>query len=169
MFRLPFVLAIAIAAVASSAERPDPTKSPECLCALDRLNAIEEEVAAARSSAPLKESYNAKASTRLNATRKNASRICLGGSGDPPPLARPAALPTDLAPPLTTSPGLRPQASPSSVVVPNFKRVEQPVSVTSCDPGGCWASDGTRLQRVGPNLLGPQGFCTTQGALVHCP
>jgi hypothetical protein len=41
--------------------------------------------------------------------------------------------------------------------------------VTTCDIGGCWTSDGTRLQRAGPDLVGPRGVCTVQGALAFCP
>jgi hypothetical protein len=44
-----------------------------------------------------------------------------------------------------------------------------PKSITSCDALGCWASDGTRLQRVGPNLLGPRGFCSAPGGVLQCP
>jgi hypothetical protein len=43
------------------------------------------------------------------------------------------------------------------------------VSITSCDANGCWASDGTRLQRFGSQLLGPRGVCSRVGAVVHCP
>jgi hypothetical protein len=43
------------------------------------------------------------------------------------------------------------------------------VTITTCDPGGCWASDGSRLQRFGPNLVGPRGVCTVQASQLHCP
>ena len=48
-------------------------------------------------------------------------------------------------------------------------RIEPPLTVTGCDASGCWASDGTRLQQAGPQLLGPRGFCSVQGALLQCP
>ena len=33
-----------------------------------------------------------------------------------------------------------------------------------------WASDGSRLQRAGPDtLLGPRGMCTTSGSVLLCP
>jgi len=41
--------------------------------------------------------------------------------------------------------------------------------VTACDAGGCWDSEGRRLERAGPLLLGPQGACTLQGALLNRP
>jgi hypothetical protein len=43
-----------------------------------------------------------------------------------------------------------------------------PAMVSSCDATGCWASDGTRLHRAGPNLIGPRGLCTVSGKLVQC-
>jgi len=44
-----------------------------------------------------------------------------------------------------------------------------PTSVLSCDIGGCWANDGSRLNRVGPTLWGPRGACTVLGTLLQCP
>jgi hypothetical protein len=41
--------------------------------------------------------------------------------------------------------------------------------LNACDATGCWASDGTRLLRAGPNLIGPRGICTTSGPFVQCP
>ena len=46
---------------------------------------------------------------------------------------------------------------------------EKPYAITSCDAGGCWANDGSRLNRLGPNLWGPRGICTVQGSLLQCP
>jgi hypothetical protein len=54
-----------------------------------------------------------------------------------------------------------PQAAPPAL--------ERPYAVTSCDPGGCWANDGSRLNRVGTNLWGKRGVCTLQGTLLQCP
>jgi len=34
---------------------------------------------------------------------------------------------------------------------------------------GCWASDGTRVDRFGPNLGGRRGVCTLSGAVLQCP
>jgi hypothetical protein len=47
--------------------------------------------------------------------------------------------------------------------------IEPPPVVTACDLGGCWDSNGTRLNRAGPQLIGPRGACTTVGATVYCP
>jgi hypothetical protein len=48
-------------------------------------------------------------------------------------------------------------------------RVDRPAVITACDPGGCWDSNGTRLNRAGPVLLGPTGACSVSGGFVHCP
>ena len=42
-------------------------------------------------------------------------------------------------------------------------------AVTACDPNGCWTSEGTRLPRMGPQLMGPNGLCTAQGGFAYCP
>ena len=47
---------------------------------------------------------------------------------------------------------------------------QQPLLIiTNCDALGCWASDGTRLQQQGSNLLGPRGYYTWQGSVLNCP
>ena len=42
-------------------------------------------------------------------------------------------------------------------------------SIVSCDAGGCIMSDGTRLQRAGGLLLGPNGLCNAQAPGQRCP
>ena len=46
---------------------------------------------------------------------------------------------------------------------------DRPRFITTCDAIGCWADDGSRLDRVGPDLRGPRGLCTVQGTLLTCP
>ncbi|WP_295638039.1 hypothetical protein [uncultured Methylibium sp.] len=58
----------------------------------------------------------------------------------------------------------RPVPAPSAIAPP-----PSPLVVTGCDATGCWASDGSRLQRLGPDLVGPRGTCTVQGAVLACP
>ena len=106
----------------------------------------------------------------LDAARRQAATACLGARGAalaPPRGARPAAAAPATAPrpALPTAP-----PAPVAVVPPPVPRPSAPLTVTACDATGCWASDGSRLQRVGPNLLGPQGqTCSTSGTLLHCP
>jgi hypothetical protein len=45
----------------------------------------------------------------------------------------------------------------------------KPAALTTCDAGGCWDSEGRRLDRSGPILVGPRGGCTVQAGVVHCP
>ena len=59
-----------------------------------------------------------------------------------------------------TSPLARPERSYASPLL---------LSTTSCDALGCTASDGTRLTRSGPLLMGPRGACTVQGSVLNCP
>jgi hypothetical protein len=105
----------------------------------------------------------------LKAAQQHAAIACLGGRADsPPPPGRFAQPPISVAP-ITGAPPAPPPPSPAGPVPTLPKKVEPPTTVTACDALGCWASDGSRLQRVGPHLLGPRGLCTTQGALLHCP
>jgi hypothetical protein len=47
--------------------------------------------------------------------------------------------------------------------------IPKAAALTNCDPGGCWDSEGRRLDRVGPVLTGPRGACTEQAGVVRCP
>jgi hypothetical protein len=70
----------------------------------------------------------------------------------------PGAVPR-LPPPATVSP-------PPPVLAPPAP----PVTTTSCNPSGCWNSQGQFMPRVGPALQSPRGLCTVQpGGLVNCP
>ena len=111
---------------------------------------------------------------RLLPLRQQVADACLGGVTTSPSPSRstwPALAPTrpsnagPMAPgvpraPLTT-------AAPGTVIPP--VRVEGPLSIGHCNAATCVTSDGSTLTRVGPNLVGPRGLCTVQGAFVHCP
>jgi hypothetical protein len=112
---------------------------------------------------------------RLAPVRRQAARACLARRADPATL-----LPERLArpPPITTQPlAVAPTSSPAPTaamaraapLAPPTAPAEKPYAITSCDGGGCWANDGSRLNRVGPNLWGPRGLCTVQGSLLQCP
>jgi hypothetical protein len=47
--------------------------------------------------------------------------------------------------------------------------VGRPPAPSHCDAGGCWSNDANGLRHLGPNLAGPNGLCSQQGALVYCP
>ncbi len=74
--------------------------------------------------------------------------------------------------PIVVAPVAAPRSGPAHVGLvppPLAAPTERPYAVTTCDPGGCWANDGSRLNRVGPNLWGKHGICTLQGSLLQCP
>jgi len=160
-------LAALLALLAGSqtlAAPPAPTGSPRsaaCARALDTLREREDRVLAAA-----REKIDAARQSMLQA-RRTAALACLRETGDDsvvPPSTRIEVPPT--APPRTASPLTppRPAATPKAVPAPPVAR-----TLGACDANGCWTSDGVRLQRVGPQLLGPNGFCSTTGASVQCP
>jgi hypothetical protein len=149
--------------------RGDPLHAPDCRNALASLQAEESAAdAAAHASAAAGAHGGAAPSAELQAARRLAARSCLASRADPPPpppvrslqapiVVAPIAAPRPLPPPVARA--LPPLAAPA----------ERPYAVTTCDPGGCWANDGSRLNRVGPNLWGKRGICTLQGSLLQCP
>ena len=127
----------------------DPLKSEACG---QRLAALE----SARRQAP--------GGAPVEALREQATRACLGGGGQAQRPSPTAQAPLSVPPPvITVDPAQPVPARPPS------PPIEPPPVVTSCDPGGCWDSTGTRLNRAGPQLIGPRGACTTVGATVYCP
>jgi hypothetical protein len=170
MVRCLCTLTLALAGCAVAAQEGNLLQSADCRNALDALQMQETAVAASRPS--LSQSQGREplpVHAGLEKAQRHAARACLGGRADaPPPSGRLAQPPISVAP--VTLPPVPPPRLPSAgpVVTPPYK-VEPPTRVTACDSTGCWASDGSRLQRVGPNLLGPRGLCIVQGPLVHCP
>jgi hypothetical protein len=102
--------------------------------------------------------------------RAQAAKACLGAESDQPaPLPHSAIAPIQVAPvlvpPISATPALR---APTAVLpAPPPIRAPSP-TVTSCDPGGCWTSDGARVPRVGRNPPDPVGRCNLQGNVVVC-
>ena len=161
---------------APSAALGDPLESAECRRALAALNAEEAAVAeSSRASGAVTANDRRLIDARLAPLRRQAARACLARRGDPAMLSsarlvRPppiAAAPVAVAPASVAAPtAATARAAPPAPLAPP---VERPYAITSCDPGGCWANDGSRLTRVGPNLWGPRGICTMQGSLLQCP
>jgi hypothetical protein len=102
---------------------------------------------------------------RIGQARRAVARICLGeGAAAPAASRRMAQAPLAAAAvPAAPAPGL-PAPQPTTV-----QRAEPPAVLTACDALGCWDSQGRRLERAGPLLLGPQGPCTAQGGRLNCP
>lgn len=163
-------LLLLLSAPLAVAQSDETLRSPECLAALAALTQQEDAIIARRKAAapnlPVQQSP-------LPELQRAAARACLGSGAAlaPNPARRfpsPVALPG----------GFRPGDVPATATVPDARRApvelapvrQAPlVSVTGCDAQGCWASDGTRVQRLGPMLLGPRGYCTQVGAVLTCP
>jgi hypothetical protein len=156
-YRLLAVLVLTVAgAPALGASGADPLKSDACKAAL-----VELEKVANQGAAPTR-------SARLAQARESAATACLGrsqGRGVRSGAPYPAQ---SVAPPVTSGP--RPQASlPAAAAPPAALSIQRPTVITACDPGGCWDSDGRRLNQMGPLLMSPRGPCTVQGGLATCP
>lgn len=156
----------------AQASGPD---SVACRQALDALQAEESAALAAARSAPPSASAPGATATALQPWRDRAARACLGGNsgGNSNRVAATPgrrAQPPVTVPPVTTGPPVTLPAPPAAPSVPSVPARSEPMlTIAGCDATGCWASDGSRLTRVGPNLVGPRGTCTLQGALLRCP
>jgi len=170
------------ASPAATATAPaDPLQAPACRAAVAALQSREAALWADRQARPPSESRRDTPApdARLATLRSAAAGACLAGrpDGPAPRAGRRAEPPISLtpAPSPAPAPASRPaptaRSSPGATVpqAPPQRRAPPPAT-TLCDAQGCWASDGTRLDRFGPNLLGPKkGVCTLQGSLLHCP
>lgn len=149
-----FIAAIALALLAlPPAQAQDPLKSAECKSALDGLERVLDDKTEGRERA-----------LRVAAARRSAMVACLGradgaatrsGAPYPPQAVAPPVIAG--APPLRVTPPAPPLA------------IARPTVITTCDPAGCWDSEGRRLNHFGPLLLGPRGLCTVQGGVANCP
>ena len=160
--RLPFFIAACAFGLAWSGNpsRADSLRSPACLGALDALHSREATLASTRVLDP-----------GLLALRRRAAAVCLGVRDDarvvPGRLAQPPVSTSDLprAPAVVALPSPTPTLSqPRSLAVPTA-----PLTTLNCDAVGCTASDGSRLNRMGPNLWGPGGACIALGPVLQCP
>ena len=161
-------------APAPRAVRRNPLDSPACRRAIAALDAQEAAAGSApRASAPLDSHGVPLLDPKLAASRRRAAASCLARRADPPAEAFVRPAPIVVAPftaGVQPAPGSRAVATAPPVVVPEPARpAQRPYAITSCDAGGCWANDGSRLNRVGPSLWGPRGVCTVQGTLLQCP
>jgi len=166
MVRPWLLLALAFAAPPGDAQRDDPMKSPECRRAMDALQAQEAKALADRPASGAATSRDI--SSQLETTRRQAARACLGS--DAPAMSLHVGPPPAPAPSVTPRPPARPPAPIAPPVrLPDASK--PPSVVTACDATGCWTSDGSRLQRLGPGpgLLGPRGPCVVAGLEVRCP
>ena len=154
---LPLLLA-AGAAWAANAQPTDRLDSPECRAARDELDAALDDPGFGR----------AERAQRLAVARKKASAICLGPGGARPQRSGAPQPVLTVPAPIISAPPLYPAMRASPPPLPAVA-VPRPAVVTTCDTGGCWDSDGHRLNNLGPMLVGPRGVCTVQGGIANCP
>jgi hypothetical protein len=143
--------AITLPLAVGAAPDADPLRSPACTQELEAF-----------------QTARAAGDVGVEALRQSAARACLGLAGPPQRAGRPIEPPTAVPPPVIDPPR-RPsvRAAPAALPPPVF--IERPGVVTNCDAHGCWADDGTRLQRVGPQQVGPRGPCVVQAGALLCP
>jgi hypothetical protein len=150
------LLLLTSAAMAWAQAAGDPLKSSACGEAIAALEAARE---AARRDPAL---------VSTEALRQRATQLCLGGGDSPTRPARAMQAPIAVPPPVIAPPGPPAAARIPPTPLPPVDIGRAP-TITSCDLNGCWASDGSRLNRVGPQLHGPSGPCTVQSGLAYCP
>lgn len=157
----------------AGAQAPDPPQSCACVQALAVLNDVEEALRPRTGAQAQAGSDQRLLRDRLVVLKQRAASMCLGRAAASASIARPVpagpAVKEPLrqaGPPVTPSqPAARPplaQTAPAPMPAPLL-------SLVSCDAAGCWASDGTRLQRSGTLLLGPRGYCSAAGSVLNCP
>lgn len=156
---VPVLLLLAsLASAGPAASDGDPLDSAACRAARAEL----EQALAAAGTHP---------GPRLERARREARDVCLGRASANPQRAGAPDPPVAVPPPVLVAPRPVPQpavpvtTSPPPAPVP----IPRPTAITTCDPGGCWDSQGRRLNQVGPVLMGPNGLCTVQGGHVTCP
>lgn len=139
----------------------DPLKSPACGEATQALEAARAAAGTQGQRAP-----------RVEQLRREAARICLGAGAvatDGKPPSRVARQPDAVPAPAIAVPraAAAPPHAPSPM--PGPVQIARPQALSQCDAGGCWDANGTRLNRAGPNLIGPAGSCSVQGSFANCP
>ena len=129
----------------------DPMHSAPCRRTLQDLTAAEADRAA---------------SAALKVARQRAAGACLG-----PAAEQGASAPRAAGTAPTPGVAVGRVASPLPAKVDPVPRPapRAPVTLTGCDSAGCWASDGSRLQKQGPVLVGPRGLCTQTAGVLTCP
>ncbi len=104
---------------------------------------------------------------RLAAQRRNVLQQCLAQEGPTAlrPPSTPIRIPSPAVPP-TQAAGIK---APAYTAVAPQPLPARPAAITSCDATGCWDSNGTRLNQLGPQLIGPKGPCTVVAGMATCP
>ncbi len=174
MLRL-LMLCVGCACIAAMAADGNAIHSDACRQAIDRLTVQE----ARQASTPPTESHAAvslpQSPSPLQVAQRDTARDCLGVADAPATATRQAqpviALPAPLKSAVARVPApIHPPPTPSAPSGPPIVLPQPPAFVTACDATGCWGSDGTRLDRVGPDThLRNHQMCNARGGLLQCP
>jgi hypothetical protein len=171
MRRCLFALMTTLSLSAAAAPAADPASAPACRSALEALQRREDAALAAPGRAATATDHEGPAAgPELLALQHAAATACLGGADSR--LAQRLAIPPVGMTPITVGPArpTRPATgAPAATESPPVRQAAPLATLTACDATGCWASDGTRLQRAGATLLGPRGVCSRAGGVLHCP
>jgi hypothetical protein len=136
------------------APEPDPLASGECQLARQALQLALSAAA---------DNPHDKAAPLAQA-RERTALACLGAADSSLATTR-SRQPALVVPPIVpAAPAPRVIAAP-----PPPMTIPRASVITACDAGGCWDSNGQRLQRAGPNLMGPRGPCVAQDQSFNCP
>lgn len=151
--KITLALVLLLAALPLRAQQSDPLKSPACGAALANLQAARQD----RSDA-----------ARIESLRSQAATTCLGMPDPPARPSRSVQAPIAIPPPQIDVPPVA-HSLPAPTLPPPPVAIDRLPVPANCDGTGCWANDGTHLQRVPPTLVGPRGLCTQQGGQLYCP
>ena len=149
-------LLLAIVPLLRAIAQGDPLTSPECQAARAELDQAIEQAGAGR--AP---------GDRLG-RRTRTRRRCVPGRQR----SRPRALrcPRSAAAGAAARHYQRPRlVAAETGTAPPPLAIPRPTVITTCDPSGCWDSEGRRLNSAPPALMGPRGLCSGTGSVVNCP
>jgi len=172
LLTLLFGAGVAAAQAEPSPHAPvDPFSAPACVQARADLDAARVALTAPATTTAQ--------SQQLKQARRAVARICLGEAAarertpgpsrerTPGRMAQaPLSVVTPAAPPASEA-GSQPAPPTAGWPGPASPNPPPPV-LTACDASGCWHSNGRRLERAGPLLLGPDGPCTAPAELLNC-
>ena len=160
------------AAMPLAAAGAEPLKLPACEQALAALQQQESAALAAQRPASTSAAARRAAVDAVQARQRLAAVACRLQT-EPPSLPPSTPFASRLREPLRVGPAVGPPTALSRLPAPATSTPAgvgpQTVNLGACDDQGCWTSDGRRLLRAGPWLIGPGGYCSQQGTVLRCP
>lgn len=107
---------------------------------------------------------------QIDRSRGLVAQRCFNREADSAGAAQRAAQNPLLVPPVVADLPMRNPAAATGAPggAPPPVEVGRPTTMSTCDPGGCWDSNGTRYNSSGPVLNGPRGTCVATAGVVTC-